>query len=29
MNCLAPGFTDSLDRAKYGELAALTRIGTV
>lgn len=29
MNCLAPGFTDSLDVAKYGELAALKRIGTV
>lgn len=29
MNCLAPGFTDSLDVGKYGELAALKRIGTV
>lgn len=29
MNCLAPGFTDSLDVAKYGDLAALKRIGTV
>ena len=29
MNCLAPGFTDSLDVAKHGELAALKRIGTV
>jgi len=29
MNCLAPGFTDSLDVANYGELAALKRIGTV
>jgi NAD(P)-dependent dehydrogenase (short-subunit alcohol dehydrogenase family) len=29
MNCLAPGFTDSLDVAKYGELAALKRIGRV
>jgi hypothetical protein len=29
MNCLAPGFTDSLDVAKYAELAALKRIGTV
>jgi NAD(P)-dependent dehydrogenase (short-subunit alcohol dehydrogenase family) len=29
MNCLAPGFTDSLDVAKYGELASLKRIGTV
>lgn len=29
MNCLAPGFTDSLEVAKYGELAALKRIGTV
>ncbi|MFN3991922.1 MAG: SDR family oxidoreductase [Tabrizicola flagellatus] len=29
MNCLAPGFTDSLDVARYGELAALKRIGTV
>lgn len=27
MNCLMPGFTDSLDVAKYGELAALKRIG--
>jgi NAD(P)-dependent dehydrogenase (short-subunit alcohol dehydrogenase family) len=26
MNCLAPGFTDSLDVAKYGDLAALKRI---
>jgi NAD(P)-dependent dehydrogenase (short-subunit alcohol dehydrogenase family) len=26
MNCLAPGFTDSLDVEKYGELAALKRI---
>ncbi len=29
MNCLMPGFTDSLDVAKYGELAALKRIGKV
>ena len=29
MNCLAPGFTDSLDVAKYGDLTALKRIGTV
>jgi NAD(P)-dependent dehydrogenase (short-subunit alcohol dehydrogenase family) len=29
MNCLAPGFTDSLDVAQYGELAALKRIATV
>lgn len=29
MNCLAPGFTDSLDVGKYGDLAALKRIGTV
>lgn len=29
MNCLAPGFTDSLDVAKFGELAALKRIGRV
>ncbi|WP_413876269.1 SDR family oxidoreductase [Albidovulum sp.] len=29
MNCLAPGFTDSLDVAKYGELAALKRVGRV
>lgn len=29
MNCLLPGFTDSLDVAKYGELAALKRIATV
>lgn len=29
MNCLAPGFTDSLDVAKYGELAALKRIARV
>ncbi len=29
MNCLAPGFTDSLDVEKYGELAALKRIGRV
>lgn len=29
MNCLAPGFTDSLDVAKYGDLAALKRIATV
>jgi NAD(P)-dependent dehydrogenase (short-subunit alcohol dehydrogenase family) len=29
MNCLAPGFTDSLDVAKYSDLAALKRIGTV
>jgi NAD(P)-dependent dehydrogenase (short-subunit alcohol dehydrogenase family) len=29
MNCLLPGFTDSLDVAKYGELAALKRIGRV
>lgn len=29
MNCLLPGFTDSLDVGKYGELAALKRIGRV
>ncbi len=29
MNCLAPGFTDSLDVAKFGELAALRRIARV
>lgn len=29
MNCLMPGFTDSLDVAKYGELAALKRIAKV
>ena len=29
MNCLLPGFTDSLDVAKYGELAALKRIARV
>jgi NAD(P)-dependent dehydrogenase (short-subunit alcohol dehydrogenase family) len=29
MNCLAPGFTDSLDVAKYGDLAALKRIAKV
>ena len=29
MNCLMPGFTDSLDVGKYGELAALKRIGRV
>lgn len=29
MNCLAPGFTDSLDVAKYGELTALKRIASV
>lgn len=29
MNCLLPGFTDSLDVAKYGELAAMKRIGRV
>ncbi|MES2845179.1 MAG: SDR family oxidoreductase [Pseudomonadota bacterium] len=29
MNCLAPGFTDSLDVAKYGDLAALKRIARV
>jgi NAD(P)-dependent dehydrogenase (short-subunit alcohol dehydrogenase family) len=29
MNCLAPGFTDSLDVGRYGDLAALKRIGTV
>lgn len=29
MNCLAPGFTDSLDVARYGELAALKRIARV
>jgi NAD(P)-dependent dehydrogenase (short-subunit alcohol dehydrogenase family) len=29
MNCLAPGFTDSLDVAKFGDLAALKRIGKV
>lgn len=26
MNCLAPGFTDSLDVGKYGDLAALGRV---
>lgn len=29
MNCLLPGFTDSLDVGKYGELAALKRIAKV
>lgn len=29
MNCLAPGFTDSLDVAKFGDLAALRRIARV
>ena len=29
MNCLAPGFTDSLDVAKYGAMAALKRIARV
>jgi NAD(P)-dependent dehydrogenase (short-subunit alcohol dehydrogenase family) len=29
MNCLLPGFTDSLDVAKYGDMAALKRIGKV
>jgi NAD(P)-dependent dehydrogenase (short-subunit alcohol dehydrogenase family) len=29
MNCLAPGFTDSLDVGKFADLAALKRIGTV
>lgn len=29
MNCLLPGFTDSLDVAKYGEMAALKRIASV
>jgi NAD(P)-dependent dehydrogenase (short-subunit alcohol dehydrogenase family) len=29
MNCLAPGFTDSLDVAKFGERAALKRIAMV
>lgn len=29
MNCLAPGFTESLDVAKYGDLAALKRIARV
>jgi NAD(P)-dependent dehydrogenase (short-subunit alcohol dehydrogenase family) len=29
MNCLLPGFTDSLDVEKYGELAALKRVGRV
>lgn len=29
MNCLLPGFTDSLDVAKYGDLTALKRIGRV
>jgi NAD(P)-dependent dehydrogenase (short-subunit alcohol dehydrogenase family) len=29
MNCLAPGFTDSLDVGKYGDLAALKRIARV
>ena len=29
MNCLAPGFTDSLDVAKFGDLPALKRIGRV
>lgn len=29
MNCLAPGFTDSLDVEKFADLAALKRIGRV
>ena len=29
MNCLLPGFTDSLDVARYGDLAAMKRIGKV
>ena len=29
MNCLAPGFTDSLDVGKFAELAALKRIARV
>jgi NAD(P)-dependent dehydrogenase (short-subunit alcohol dehydrogenase family) len=29
MNCLLPGFADSLDVAKYGDLAALKRIARV
>ena len=29
MNCLLPGFTDSLDVAKYGDLAAMKRIARV
>lgn len=29
MNCLAPGFTDSLDVVKYGDMAALKRIARV
>jgi NAD(P)-dependent dehydrogenase (short-subunit alcohol dehydrogenase family) len=29
MNCLAPGFTDSLDVGKYGDMAALKRIARV
>jgi NAD(P)-dependent dehydrogenase (short-subunit alcohol dehydrogenase family) len=29
MNCLLPGFTDSLDVGKYGDLAALKRTGRV
>jgi NAD(P)-dependent dehydrogenase (short-subunit alcohol dehydrogenase family) len=29
MNCLAAGFTDSLDVAKFGDLAALKRIARV
>ncbi|MGL4238361.1 SDR family oxidoreductase [Tabrizicola sp.] len=29
MNCLAPGFTDSLDLAKYADLPALKRIARV
>lgn len=29
MNCLAPGFTDSLDVAKYGDMIALKRIARV
>lgn len=29
MNCLLPGFTDSLDVAKYGDMAALKRIAKV
>lgn len=29
MNCLAPGFTDSLDVAKYGDMTALKRIARV
>ncbi|MDF3607653.1 SDR family oxidoreductase [Paracoccus sp. DMF-8] len=29
MNCLLPGFTDSLDVGRFGDLAALKRIGRV